>query len=143
MTINNTWASSSARGLGPPTSCCMQTIPASLPMAPPQLRGKVAPVNGKGAKCHSLQASYGNIYDSSLVLQGDYISCIGHQFHWSIHSNPPRIPTKLSTSSSRSSPHSWIKWMLSQSLETRSCFKAAICPRTLWELGVSDLQVTP
>ena len=111
----------------------------------------MAPVDwyeAKVPKCHSLaiQASSGKTYDSGLMLQGESIPSIGNNAVKFLGAN---IQIPRDTQQPRQHLHSKLTSLL-EKLDavpvTRHqkllLYKAAICPRVLWDLDISDLPIT-
>ena len=99
-------------------------------------------------KCHSLaiQASSGKTYDPSLVLQGEHIPSIGNNAIKFLGAfiQIPKNPNK-----SREDLQSKLTSLLDKVDTvpvTRNqkllLYRAAICPRMLWDLGISDLPIS-
>ena len=102
----------------------------------------------KVPKCHSLaiQASSGKTYDPGLMLQGEPIPSIGN--------NAVKfLGAYIQIPRDTQQPRQHLQSKLTSLLEkvdavpvTRHqkllLYKAAICPRVLWDLGISDLPIT-
>ena len=102
-------------------------------------------MKAKVPKCHSLaiQASSGKTYDPSLMLQGERIPSIGNN---AIKFLGAFIQVPKNSNQTREDLHLKLTSLLDKVDTvpvTRNqkllLYRAAICPRILWDLGISDL----